>query len=84
MQEILSMVQRVTVFLLISTLVTDLFSGTEYRKYLQYITGLVVIVLVLTPVFRLLNKGIDLRQWTDVTIQEGDWDEDRRDPENDP
>lgn len=79
MQEILTMVQRVTVFILISTLVTNLFSGTEYKKYLQYAVSLIVIVLIISPFFELLNKGIDLRQWTDLTIQEGTMHEDGRD-----
>lgn len=78
MQEILSMVQRVTVFILVSTLVTNTFSGTEYKKYLQYAVGLIVIVLVVSPIFRLLDKGIDLRQWTDLTVQE-DYYENGRD-----
>lgn len=79
MQEILAMVQRVTVFLLVSTLVMDLFSGTEYKKYLQYVVSLIVIVLVISPFFKLMNKGIDLRQWTDITIQEGTDHENGRD-----
>lgn len=79
MQEILSMVQRVTVFILISTLVINIFSGTEYKKYLQYAMGLIVIVLVVSPIFRLLDKGIDLRQWMDLTVQEEMFDEDGRD-----
>ena len=79
MQEILIMVQRVTVFILISTLLTDLFSGTEYKKYLQYAVSLIVIVLVISPFFRLLDKGIDLQQWKELTVQEGTVYEDGRD-----
>ena len=76
MQEILAMVQKVTVFLLVSTLVMDLFSGTEYKKYLQYVVSLIVIVLVISPFFKLMDKGIDLREWKDITIQEGPSHED--------
>lgn len=75
MQEILVMIQRVTVFILISTLVIDIFSGTEYKKYLQYAVGLIVIILVISPVFQLLDKGIDLSQWDNLTIQEAMSDE---------
>lgn len=79
MREILLMVQRVTVFILIATLVTNIFSGTEYKKYLQYAMGLIVIVLVVSPFFKLISRGIDLREWTDLTIQEGISGEDGRD-----
>lgn len=78
MQEILAMVQRVAVFILISTLVTDIFSGTEYKKYFQYATGLIVIILVMTPVFRLLQGEFDIREWTDLFIEEGVFDADGR------
>ena len=79
MKEILLMEQRVTVFILIATLVTNIFSGTEYKKYLQYAMGLIVIVLVVSPFFKLISRGIDLREWTDLTIQEGISGEDGRD-----
>ncbi len=79
MKEILLMVQRVTVFILIATLVTNIFSGTEYKKYLQYAMGLIVIVRVVSPFFKLISRGIDLREWTDLTIQEGISGEDGRD-----
>ena len=79
MKEILLMVQRVTVFILIATLVTNIFSGTEYKKYLQYAMGLIVVVLVVSPFFKLISRGIDLREWTDLTIQEGISGEDGRD-----
>ena len=79
MKEILLMVQRVTVFILIATLVTNIFSGTEYKKYLQYAMGLIVIVLVVSPFLKLISRGIDLREWTDLTIQEGISGEDGRD-----
>ncbi len=63
MTELLSMVQRVTVFLLIASLVTNLFGGTEYRKYFSYAAGLIVIALVLTPVISLLKKDWNMENW---------------------
>lgn len=57
MQEILEIVRRVTVFLLIATLLWDFFSGTEYKKYFQYVTGLIVIIMIMSPVVEMVKKG---------------------------
>lgn len=63
MTELLSMVQRVTVFLLIASLVTNLFGGTEYKKYFNYATGLIVIALVLTPILSFFKKDWKIENW---------------------
>jgi hypothetical protein len=63
LQEILSVVQQMTVFLLIATLWMDLFSGTEYKKYLQYAAGLIVMVMMIAPILKVLNRGIDVSLW---------------------
>lgn len=56
MDTILSTVQKVTVFLLGATIFTNLFSGTEYKKYFQYAIGVIVMVLFLTPLLSLFGK----------------------------
>lgn len=61
LSTILDMVKKVTVFLLAATLCTNLFSGSEYRKYFNFATGLIVIVLVLTPVLTVFQKDNDMK-----------------------
>ncbi len=56
MEEILVMVQRVTVFILAATLLANLFQGTEYKKYFSFATGLIVIALVLTSVMSAFQR----------------------------
>ena len=63
MSELLSMVLRVTVFLLVAALATNLFGGTDYKKYFQYATGLIVIALVLSPILSFLKKDWKLENW---------------------
>lgn len=63
MAELLSMVQRVTVFLLIASLAANLFGGTEYKKYFNYAAGLIVIALVLAPVLSFFKKDWKLESW---------------------
>ncbi len=52
MEWLIQLVQRVTIFLLISTVFIDLFSGTEYQKYIRYAVGLMVIVMVAAPILQ--------------------------------
>ncbi len=68
MEEILVMVQRVTVFILIATLLANLFQGTEYKKYFSFAMGLIVIALVMTSVMSVFQRedamGQMLNQFT--------------------
>lgn len=50
MEAAFQMVRQVVVFLLLAALLTNLFMGTEYKKYFTYVTSLIVILLVLVPV----------------------------------
>ena len=57
MEAAFQMVRQVVVFLLLAALLTNLFMGTEYKKYFTYVTSLIVILLVLVPVLGFLGKG---------------------------
>ena len=66
MDIIMEMMRHVVVFLLIASLIGNLLTGSEYRKYLSYATGLIVMVMVLVPVLTLLGKNGD---WRDYLVQ---------------
>ena len=66
MDIIMEMMKHVVVFLLIASLIGNLLTGSEYRKYLSYATGLIVMVMVLVPILTLLGKNGD---WRDYLIQ---------------
>ncbi|MBP3702516.1 MAG: stage III sporulation protein AF [Lachnospiraceae bacterium] len=55
MEEVLKMVQNITAFLLIAGIISSLLKGGSYRKYFSYVTGLVVLVLFLSPVMSFLT-----------------------------
>ena len=42
MEAAFQMVRQVVVFLLLAALLTNLFMGTEYKKYFTYVTSLIV------------------------------------------
>lgn len=62
----MEMIRHVVVFLLLASLIGNLLVGSEYRKYVSYATGLIVMVMVLVPVLSLLGKE---RDWRDYLVQ---------------
>lgn len=66
MQTILEMIRHVVIFLLVAALISNLFMGTEYRKYFSYATSLIVVVMVLVPVMQFFGKSGD---WNDYLLQ---------------
>ena len=69
-EEILMMIKRVTLFILISGLFTNLFAGTEYKKYIQFSVGLMVIVLALTPILSIFGKEQNFSGWLEKEMVE--------------
>ena len=57
------MIRHVVVFLLIAALISNLFMGTEYKKYFSYATSLIVVVMVLIPFMQFLGKDQDWRNY---------------------
>lgn len=68
MSGIFLMVKRGTVFLLMASLLTRLFAGSEYKKYMEYAAGLVMLVLVAVPVLSLFGKETSFRNWFQKSI----------------
>lgn len=66
METILEMIRHVVIFLLIATLVGNLFMGTEYKKYFAYAVSLIVVVMVLAPLMQIFGKEGD---WKDYLLQ---------------
>lgn len=66
MDTIMEMIRHVVVFLLIASLIGNLLVEGEYRKYISYATGLIVMILVLVPVLSLVEKK---NNWQDYLVQ---------------
>lgn len=55
MQEILDMVRYVAVFYLLEQMVLNLLPGKQYEKYVRFYLGLLLMVLLLQPIFRIFR-----------------------------
>lgn len=49
MDQVLEVVKQITVFVLIFSVVSNLFSQSKYHRYFTFVEGLIVILLVMTP-----------------------------------
>ena len=57
-------IQNIVVFLLLMSLVRHLIPGDSYGKYIRLTTGMILIMLLLTPVTKLLN----MEAWIDQKL----------------
>jgi len=57
MDQVYAWVKNIVVFLLLIILIDQLMPSSNYKKYIKVSVGLVMILLVFTPVLDLLNKG---------------------------
>lgn len=55
MQEILELVRYVAVFYLLEQMVLNLLPGKMYEKYVRFYLGLLLVLLLLQPVFRIFR-----------------------------
>lgn len=55
MQEILNLVRYVAVFYLLEQMVLNLLPGKMYEKYVRFYLGLLLVLLLLQPIFRIFR-----------------------------
>ena len=55
MQEILNMARYVAVFYLLEQMVFNLLPGKIYEKYVRFYLGLLLVLLLLQPMFRIFR-----------------------------
>lgn len=55
MREILDMVRYVAIFYLLEQMVLNLLPGKIYEKYVRFYLGLLLVLLLLQPVFRIFR-----------------------------
>lgn len=63
MEALLEMVRHVVFLLLIAALISNLFMGTEYKKYLSYATSLIVVVMVCIAMLQIFNREGDWKEY---------------------
>lgn len=68
MEQIFSIVRQVTVFLLIVTALERFGGSAQYRRYIEFAAGLIVIAIVLGPLLDLFGGKHSFRGWLDSCL----------------
>lgn len=48
--------QNIAFYLILTTAVFHALPATSYKKYIRFFTGMILILMIMTPVFRLMGK----------------------------
>lgn len=60
MEFIYSYVKNICVFMLVITLILNIFPDRQYKKYIKLFAGLLLIISAITPIVNLGKKRIDV------------------------
>jgi len=55
MGEVYSWVKNIIIFLVLTTIVTNLLGKSNYKKYIKLITGIILVILVISPLLKLFH-----------------------------
>ncbi len=55
MNEIYGWVKNIVIFLVLTTIVTNLLGKSSYKKYVNLITGIILVILVISPLLKLFQ-----------------------------
>ncbi|WFR59633.1 stage III sporulation protein AF [Anaerocolumna sp. AGMB13025] len=61
MNEIYGWVKNIVIFLVLTTIITNLLGKSTYKKYVNLITGIILVIMVISPLLKLfqLDKTMD-------------------------
>lgn len=55
MSEIYSWVKSIIIFLILTTIITNLLGKSTYKKYVDLITGIILVILVISPLLKIFH-----------------------------
>lgn len=78
MEKVLEVVKNMAVFILLFSIVTNLFSQSKYSRYFKFVEGIIIIILVMTPLFAWFtsDRFLDACMEKNVFESEQKFDED--------
>ena len=68
MEQWIEAVRKVVFLVFYGELFIHAMAGSAYQKYIRYGLGLMVLILLIQPVFSLMNEGADPGKWLDDTV----------------
>ncbi len=59
MEFLIEWVTNIILFILLATVIDMLLPNTSMQKYTKMVTGLLLIAIILTPIFKLISKDFE-------------------------
>ena len=60
MEFIYSYIKNICIFMLVITIITNIFPERRYIKYIKFFAGILLILIDLSPVFKITKKNINV------------------------
>jgi len=74
MNEVYNWVKNIVIFLVLTTIITNLLGKSSYKKYINLITGIILVIMVISPLLKLfqLDKTMDYYFTTNSLLAEAE------------
>lgn len=74
MNGVYSWVKNIIIFLVLSTIINNLLGKSTYKKYINLITGIILVILVISPLFKVfeLDKSLEYYMSTNFFVAESE------------
>lgn len=74
MNEIYTWVKNIIIFLVLTTIVTNLLGKSSYKKYINLVTGIILVILVISPLLKLfqLDSTLDYYFTTNTLLADAE------------
>ncbi len=72
MGEIYEWVRNIVIYLILNTIIMNLLGNSSYRKYVKIVSGMILLLIVVSPFFKLLNMNEILDYYLNSNIYQSD------------
>jgi len=72
MGEIFSWVKNIVIYLILNTIIMNLLGNSSYKKYISIVSGMILLLIVISPLLKLLDMEHILDYYLNVNIFQSD------------
>lgn len=72
MGEVFEWVRNIVIYLILNTIIMNLLGNSSYKKYVSIVSGMILLLLVVSPFLKLLNMNEILDYYLNVNIYQAD------------
>lgn len=72
MKEIYEWVRNIVIYLILNTIIMNLLGNSNYKKYVSIVSGMILLLIVISPFMKLLNMGEILDYYLNANIYRTD------------